>query len=64
MATDSIAISQNVTLTSFWQGAVVVLGRFLFALIFLMAGINQYLEQLNRYLVRLISHEGPFSTAS
>jgi len=28
MATNSIAISKNVALTSFWQGAVVVLGRF------------------------------------
>ena len=38
MATDSIAISKNTEGPSFWQGAVVVLGRFLFALIFLMAG--------------------------
>ena len=36
MATNSIAISKEVEATSFWQGAVVVLGRFFFALIFLM----------------------------
>jgi putative oxidoreductase len=42
MATDSIAISKNAEATSFWQGAVVVLGRFLFALIFLMAGANHF----------------------
>ena len=28
MATDSIAISKNMETTSFWQSAVVVLGRF------------------------------------
>ena len=42
MATNSIAISKDVEATSFWQGAVVVLGRFLFALIFLMAGANHF----------------------
>src|SRR5260370_8239884 len=45
MATDSIAISQNVEATSFWQGAVVVLGRFFFALIFLIAGANHFSRQ-------------------
>ena len=45
MATDSIAISKHVEATSFWQGAVVVLGRFLFALIFLMAGANHFSKQ-------------------
>lgn len=49
MATDSIAISKNVEATSFWQGAVVVLGRFLFALIFLMAGANHFNKQAIGY---------------
>ena len=30
---------------SFWQGAVVVLGRFFFTLIFLMAGANHFSRQ-------------------
>src|SRR5260221_10551239 len=42
MATNSIAISKDVEATSFWQGAVVVLGRFFFAVIFLMAGANHF----------------------
>src|SRR4029077_6379706 len=45
MATDSIAISKNAEATSFWRGAVVVLGRFFFALIFLMAGVNHFSKQ-------------------
>jgi putative oxidoreductase len=45
MATDSIAISKNVEAMSFWQGAVVVLGRFLFMLIFLMAASNHFTKQ-------------------
>jgi putative oxidoreductase len=45
MATNSIAISKDVETTSLWQGAVVVLGRFLFALIFLMAGANHFSRQ-------------------
>jgi putative oxidoreductase len=49
MATDSIAISKNAEVTSFWQGAVVVLGRFLFALIFLMAGANHFNKQTIGY---------------
>src|SRR5712692_12007420 len=49
MATDSIAISKDVEATSFWQGAVVVLGRFLFALIFLMAGANHFNKQTIGY---------------
>ena len=49
MATDSIAISKNVETTSFWQGAVVVLGRFLFALIFVMAGTNHFNKQTIAY---------------
>jgi putative oxidoreductase len=49
MATDSIAISNNMEARSFWQGAVVVLGRFLFALIFLMAGANHFNKQTVGY---------------
>src|SRR6201984_2533686 len=49
MATDSIAISENVEATSSWQGTVVVLGRFLFALIFLMAGANHFNRQTIGY---------------
>src|SRR5437764_1134917 len=45
MATNSIAISKDVEATSVWQGAVVVLGRFFFALIFLMAGANHFNKQ-------------------
>ena len=49
MATDSIAISKNAEAASFWQGTVVVLGRFLFALIFLMAGANHFNKQTIGY---------------
>jgi uncharacterized membrane protein YphA (DoxX/SURF4 family) len=49
MATNSIAISKDVEARSFWQGAVVVLGRFLFALIFLMAGANHFNKQTIGY---------------
>src|ERR1700731_911724 len=49
MATNSIAISTNVEATSFWQGAVLVLGRFFFALIFLMAGANHFSKQAIGY---------------
>jgi len=42
MATNSIAISQDAETRSSIRGAVVVLGRFLFALIFLMAGANHF----------------------
>ena len=49
MATNSIAISKDVEATSFWQGAVVVLGRFFFALIFLMAGANHFNKQTIGY---------------
>jgi putative oxidoreductase len=45
MATNSIAISKDVEAISSWQGALVVLGRFLFALIFLMAGANHFSRQ-------------------
>ena len=49
MATNSIAISKDVGAISSWQGAVVVLGRFLFALIFLMAGANHFNKQTIGY---------------
>ena len=49
MATNSIAVSENVEATSSWQGTVVVLGRFLFALIFLMAGTNHFSKQTVGY---------------
>jgi putative oxidoreductase len=45
MATNSVAISSGSEATSFSQGAVVVLGRFFFALIFLMAGANHFSSQ-------------------
>jgi len=49
MATDSIAISKNVEATSFWQAAVAVLGRFFFAVIFLLAGANHFNKQTIGY---------------
>ena len=49
MATNSVAISNDVEAISSWQGAVVVLGRFLFALIFLMAGANHFNKQTIGY---------------
>ena len=49
MATDSIAISKDVEAISFRQGAVVVLGRFFFTLIFLMAGANHFNKQTIGY---------------
>src|SRR6201984_2386785 len=49
MATNSIAISKDVEAISFWQGAVVVLGRFFFALIFLLAGANHFNKQTIGY---------------
>src|SRR5260370_31383721 len=45
MATNSMAISHGAEATSFSHGAVVVLGRFFFALIFLMAGANHFSRQ-------------------
>ncbi len=45
MATNSVAISKDVEATSFSQGAVVVLGRFFFALIFLFAAPNHFAKQ-------------------
>jgi putative oxidoreductase len=49
MATNSMAVSQSVETRSFSQGAVVVLGRFLFVLIFLMAGANHFNKQTIGY---------------
>jgi putative oxidoreductase len=49
MATNSMAISQGVEARSFSQGAVVVLGRFLFVLIFLVAGANHFNKQTIGY---------------
>ena len=49
MATNSIAISKDVEAISFWQGAVVVLGRFFFAIIFLLAGANHFNKQTIGY---------------
>src|SRR5258708_9495383 len=45
MATNSVAISKDVEAISIWQGAVVVLGRFFFALIFLGAAPNHFTKQ-------------------
>jgi putative oxidoreductase len=45
MATNSLAVSHGVDARSFSQGAVVVLGRFFFVLIFLMAGANHFSKQ-------------------
>jgi putative oxidoreductase len=45
MATNSIAISKDVEATGLWQGAVVLLGRFFFALIFLFAAPNHFAKQ-------------------
>ena len=42
MATNSVAISGSTDTTSISQGAVVVLGRFFFALIFLVAAPNHF----------------------
>jgi len=49
MATNSVAISKGLEAISFWQGAVVVLGRFFFALIFLLAGANHFNKQTIGY---------------
>ena len=49
MATDSIAVSRNAGATSFGQGAVVLLGRLLFAVIFVMAGANHFNKQTIGY---------------
>ena len=45
MTTNSMAISYSAAARSFPQGAVVVLGRFFYVLIFLMAGPNHFFKQ-------------------
>jgi len=45
MASNAVAIPHGAEATSFWQGAVVVLGRFFFALIFLIAAPNHFTRQ-------------------
>ena len=45
MATNSVAISSSADTRSISQGAVVVLGRFFFALIFLFAAPNHFTRQ-------------------
>src|SRR4029077_5523914 len=45
MATNSVAIPYGAEARSLPQGAVVVLGRFLYVLIFLMAGSNHFSKQ-------------------
>jgi putative oxidoreductase len=45
MATNSIAVSHGADATSLSQGAVVVLGRFFFVLLFLMSGPSHFSKQ-------------------
>src|SRR6266404_5811503 len=45
MATNSMAISTGAEARSFYQGAVVVLGRFFLAMIFLVAAPNHFTRQ-------------------
>ncbi len=65
MATNSTAISHGAEARSFSQGAVVVLGRFFFALIFLMSGPLHFSKQEVAYAaaqgVPLASILVPFS---
>ena len=49
MATDSIAVSKNAEATRIGQGAVVALGRLLYAVIFVMAGANHFSKQTIGY---------------
>ena len=51
MATNSMAISSGAETRSLTQGVVVLLGRFFFALIFLMAGANHFSKQTIGYAV-------------
>ena len=51
MATDAMAISHGAETRSLPRGAVVVLGRFFFALIFLMAGPLHFSKQEVAYAV-------------
>jgi putative oxidoreductase len=65
MATHSIAISDGTETRSLFQGAVVLLGRFLFVLIFLMAGASHFSKQTIAFAasqgVPLASIAVPFS---
>jgi putative oxidoreductase len=65
MATNSVAISSGSEATSFSQGAVVILGRFFFVLIFLMSGPLHFSKQEVAYAavqgVPLASLLVPFS---
>ena len=65
MATDSMAISHGAETRTFSQGAVVVLGRFLFVLIFLMVVPNHFAKQTIAFAasqgVPLASIAVPFS---
>jgi putative oxidoreductase len=65
MATNSIALSNDAETRSFSQGAVVVLGRFFFVLIFLMSGPLHFFKQEVAYAaaqgVPLASILVPFS---
>jgi putative oxidoreductase len=65
MATNSMAISNGAAATSFSQGAVVVLGRFFYVLLFLMAGPLHFSKQEVAYAaaqgVPLASILVPFS---
>jgi putative oxidoreductase len=54
MATNSIAISHGVGTKSFSQAAVVVLGRFFFALIFLLASPNHF----SRHTIAFAASQG------
>jgi putative oxidoreductase len=49
MGTNSAAISKDLEAIGFWQEALVVLGRFFFALIFLLAGANHFSKQTIGY---------------
>ena len=49
MATNAVAISSSVETRSFSQGALVVLGRFFFVLIFLMVVPNHFSRQTIAY---------------
>src|SRR5712664_3854667 len=53
MATDSIAVSKKAEATNFRQGAVVALGRLLFAVIFVMAGASHFNKQTIGYRAKL-----------
>ncbi len=65
MATNSMAISNGAQASSFPQGAVIVLGRFFFVLIFLMSGPLHFSKQEVAYAaaqgVPLASILVPFS---